>query len=541
MPHRGGHLFRSRLVPPTTSFLLVLPGASLYVVTAFVGVLVSFNPFYAWLRFLLLLGTVILMLAATTLSPALRERFWRWLGPLAAGISGGLAVLFLLALGLRDLVLPTWISVQMDTIDGLLVVLFPLALAGAWRAWQDGHTPLERVAMVLAVALVVVAILLSDSKAPKISLIIGGLTLGYLQVRARLPGARLMDVGIYILIPLGLLLAFLWLLRLPAEAFPSGFLVSRLTTWRKMALLVGDYPFTGSGLVGTAMVYSTYVHLVHVPYLLHAYHLFLQVAIEQGLLGVVGLAMLAILAVWYSGPWRAERWTIQRAAVHASVLTFLVYGMLDSEAYTGIFVPVLFLPLIATFALIPDSDRRSSKRLIALQVGGLTALVAGLLLAVIGVPQVQARWHANLGSVYQTQVELKGYQWPTIPIQDEIRRMRARELAPAFAHFQAALELNPDEPVANRRLGQMELSLGRYDEAQQHLERAYRVDPLHRATRQMLGEIYAITGQVAEAARLWRTIDLKDAQLEIRSWWYQYIGEEERADRIRMATVQTRP
>ncbi len=541
MLHREKHFSRSRLVPPTTSFLLVLPGASLYVATAFVGVWVSFSPFYAWLRFLLILGTVALMLLATTLHASLREHFWRWLGPLAAGMGGGLAVLFLLALGLGDRVLPTWISVQADTIDGLLVVLFPLALAGAWRAWQGGYTPVERGAMVLAVALMVAAVLLSESKAPKLTLLIGGLALGYLQVRARLPGARLMDVGLYVLLPLGALVVFLWLLRLPAEAFPPGFLVGRLTTWRKMALLVGDYPFTGSGLVGTGMVYSTYVHLVHVPYLYHAYQLFLQVAIEQGLLGMAGLATLAAIAVWYSGPWRAERWTVQRAAVHASVLTFLVYGMLDSETYTGVFMPVLFLPLIATFALIVDSDRRSSRQIVALQVGGLAALVVGIVLAIVGIPQVQARWHANLGSVYQTQVELKGYRWPTIPIQDEIRRLRAQELAPAFAHFQAALDLDPNDPVANRRLGQMELSLGRYDEAREHLERAYRMDPAHRATRQMLGEVYAIQGQVAEAARLWSTLDLDNAQLEIRRWWYQYIGEPARADRIRMATVETDP
>jgi hypothetical protein len=51
----------------------------------------------------------------------------------------------------------------------------------------------------------------------------------------------------------------------------------------------------------------------------------------------------------------------------------------------------------------------------------------------------------------------------------------------------------------------------------------------------LLGEAYAIAGEVARAAGIWRTIDLGEGQLPLRAWWYENAGEKESAQRITVA------
>jgi predicted Zn-dependent protease len=109
-------------------------------------------------------------------------------------------------------------------------------------------------------------------------------------------------------------------------------------------------------------------------------------------------------------------------------------------------------------------------------------------------------------------------------------------LGPAIARYRAALALDPDNAAANRRLGQIELSLGQYEAAWGHLEAAYASAPQQRATRQLLGEAYAIAGDVGRAAALWRTVDVSQGQLSLRAWWYEQIGERENARLVREAS-----
>src|SRR5439155_1556325 len=81
-------------------------------------------------------------------------------------------------------------------------------------------------------------------------------------------------------------------------------------------------------------------------------------------------------------------------------------------------------------------------------------------------------------------------------------------LAPAIAHYRAALALDPANVTANRRLGQIELSRDEQQAAREHLGAAYAAAPGERATRQLLGESYAIAPDVDRAAALWRALDV---------------------------------
>lgn len=179
--------------------------------------------------------------------------------------------------------------------------------------------------------------------------------------------------------------------------------------------------------------------------------------------------------------------------------------------------------------------------------GAKLLVVSGLLFVLALLPGTRALFQANLGALLQTRAELSAYRWPTYPLQDALRRQAPAapppvDLTPAIARYRAALALDPGNVTANRRLGQIELSLGDYPAAQAHLEAAYRAAPHQQATRQLLGESYAIAGRAAEAAGLWATVAGPQwraaagrQSLELRAWWYTTIGEPEKAARLRAA------
>jgi tetratricopeptide (TPR) repeat protein len=136
----------------------------------------------------------------------------------------------------------------------------------------------------------------------------------------------------------------------------------------------------------------------------------------------------------------------------------------------------------------------------------------------------------NLGAIEQTRAELSVYHWPGVPIQDALRQSRGVDLTAALKHYATAVMLDSSNAAAARRWAQVELARGEYRSACRHLELAYAAHSEQRATRQLLGECFALNDQVDQAIALWRSIDMSEGQLTIRMWWYRsYLGELERA------------
>ena len=310
----------------------------------------------------------------------------------------------------------------------------------------------------------------------------------------------------------------------------------RLALWRNSLHLVSDYPFSGLGLASFEMPYSSYALLLHVGFLSHAHNLLLDVWLEQGLLGLAAIAWLFVAAALRNQP---ESYWWKPAM--ASLAVILLHGLVDDAfyGYDGIGILLLFVP----FALLAGpsdmsgqterlaaASEKSSLRLVVSFVVLTLALLA--LIAFLFLPSWHAALQSNLGALAQTRAELAVYRWPDWPSQDALRRSSEIDLTPALARYRAALAKNPTDVTANRRLGQIELSVGEYESARGHLEAAYAVAPDQRATRQLLGESYAVTGDIEQAAALWRTVDTSQGQLDIRQWWYEYIGEPQRAARI---------
>lgn len=321
----------------------------------------------------------------------------------------------------------------------------------------------------------------------------------------------------------------------------GGSAFSRIALWRDSLPLIEDYFFTGSGLAATAMVYATYAYLLHVPYLFHAHNFYVQVALEQGAPALLAWLVLAGATVMYA--WGALRVAdrLGRAllvAGLASLSAFLVHGLFEAELYFSALAGLVFYaPAVLLWSASSVYTAAADIRGVTyasgatLGVGVVAGIGLPLLMAVL-MPGASARWEANLGAVLQTRTELGIYHWPEWSFQDQVRRQKTQELAPAEAHFATALELNPAQPTAHRRLGAIALAQGRFEQAKDHLSAAYAVDPYDRATRQLLGEVLALEGNVDGAVQMWQGLDFDQGQFMVREWWYQAFGQPEQVEKL---------
>ena len=471
-------------------------------------------------------------------------------------------------------------DVNANVAGAALAVLIPLGWVGVAWAYAYRHRLLLAVASA-SVGLALVALALTSSRGAWLGLAAGLLAAGLVGWSLRDPAARsrpaallfaasaLLSVGVFILAvgkpgTLGVAGQLDGLLA----ALGGASAVNRAALWRDMIGMVGDYRFTGSGLGSTMMVYSSYALLLHVGYITHAHNLFLQVAVEQGLVALAAFVALLAAAFWSllfasgAGPGphniapvgrdaiaRRQTASAARLAAMAALVALAVHGMADAGLYVSRLAPVVFLPIsfalgLGWLAAGPRATRASSRgpraasRFAARGWGvPIAAIVAGAALVIALLPPVRAAFQENLGAVAQTRAELSVYSWPDWPIQDALRRAPGVDLAPAISRYQAALALSPANAAANRRLGQIELSRGDYPAALAHLESAYLTGPGVIATRRLLGEAYAVAGDAERAAALWRTVDLSPSQVEGRIWWYDHLGERAHVAALRQAAA----
>jgi hypothetical protein len=413
---------------------------------------------------------------------------------------------------------------------GLIAALIPLQLAAAGSVRSPtpgaggapGPGPAAKTAGWLLVGLSFLGLLMTASRGAWLALAaVGAVWLLWRLWGRGWSGRTWLALGCLLLVVLavGAALAWIW----GPVLFPNG----RVALLRGSVDLALDTPFTGIGLGKGIfqMPYSSYVLLLHVGHTIHSHVLPLNIWLEQGLLGLVACAWLLVGAA--RARYESPAW---RAAGMASLGVILIHGLVDDPFYGSRGVVLLFVPLAVLAredlksSPVPAGSRRALAAVLAL---GATFLLAAALL-----PPVRAAFLANLGALAQTGAELSVYRWPEWPVQDALRRSPGVELGPAIARYRAALALNPANAAANRRLGQIELSRGEYEAARAHLEAAYATAPDQRATRQLLGESYAIAGDPGRAAGLWQGLDLEQGQISLRVWWHEHVGDNEGARRL---------
>jgi O-antigen ligase len=508
-----------------------------FIGSAIVSFATSYDQWQGREKLTLMLLGVLLPLALAVL---VRRRIETVIG--IVGVALGLSAPLIGVAGL------TIASVDKGAAAGNLAVLVPLAGCGIVWALTRKYSALL---VLLGICLVVATgmIFISGESSAMLG-IATGVVVGYgffwrHRVASPSPWLRVIDVSVLLV---GLLSfgVYLLLILTPdrigqiGQVLPSYY-AQRFASWREAPAVIGDYAYTGSGLGAAAMVLSTYLYLVHVPYFHHIHNLFLQVGIEQGLPGMIGLLGMFVAAFWSMAiaVRRAHAYVaLCAASVFASLMSLFVSGLFESDVYAGGWVVIMFLSfgfawVIAQYDVYGRASGRgvpNRPQLADWAIGIIPlVLVAGLFL----LPGAQAQMTANQGALAQTKAELSGFVFPLSMIQDEMRRNPRIKLDASIAFYRDALAQNSDNTTALRRLAQIEISRGEYDSARRKLERAYIVAPTDRATRQMLGEVYAVEGRIDDATALWKTIGVATEQLKNRLWWYENIGDQESVDNLR--------
>ncbi len=578
---------------PSTATAFDLPLA-IFLLTAIVSIWSAYDQETAWAKLWLILGAVLLFYAyANWAVSGNRSRSYEQSWSLA--ILGGSTAIFFLAthdweaypaklpflmtLG-RALQTPlpafSFEYIHPNIIGSILAMMAPFAGATVWMSREKGR-PIELVIAIALLILILFGLLMTTARGAWIGLI-GTVVLASMWPLSRYltrdrQGRRLLFVAI----PSAFLLIFLLIL----VAVPDNF--ARLIAWlpasesgivrgelyaNSLALL-NDYPIIGAGLGSFMMLYSTYSLLIQVGFNTSSHNMYFDLIIDQGIVALATLFWMWLLmgeAVLrslgdkrtrktrrrrvidqtsvqisntnfaesditspHSGTGRGQIWrqNVILGASAMSLMVMLLHGLVDDSIYYTRALLIFFLPLAFSVPILKKTAALSWRQRV------YTASAAALIILVITViwwRPLGSIMEANLASVQQSKTELSVYTWPEWPVQDVVRRQS--DLRSVIAGYKRALKINPDNVSANRRLGQIELSLAQYEDALDHLEMAYARSPQDNATRQLLGEAYITNGALEKGAVLWQTIDSGQHQLPIRQFWYGYIGDNERQENI---------
>lgn len=513
--------------------------------SAFFGWLLAYNSQEASVELALVITSLLAYILLANLSDRVEWRGQQraWLNGLLAGLPLVIAVYFVLtnewvhAIGKMPLLAPFFnlfahwppnaigMGVNPNVIGGALAALLPLQVFALRSA--------RRRIKIALLAVTAIALLLTATRGAWLALTAAaGMWIAWQTITVRIADQKRAHwwwIGLVVIA--GILISGI-LLTTPLGERLVGWGGDRRNIWQNSFDLIDDYPVTGIGLGAFEMVYSTYALLVHVGHTTHAHNLWLDMWLNQGILGVIALAGLVVNAVWPkpSSPWRM--------AALISLAVILLHGLVDDPfyGYGGVGLPLIFIPLGLLVRrlepAVPVAPERTQRQP-AMVIWAMAAIALAL---TIVTPAGRAAFEANLGAMIQTRAELSMYDWPTVPIQDALRRSDVAGSVDAMAHYQQALALDSSNVAANRRLAQIELAHADYEAACLHMTTAYARNPHQRATRQFLGECKALDDRPEEAMALWLTIDLEQDQLDIRQYWYdEYLQDHARAKKLRLA------
>jgi len=305
---------------------------------------------------------------------------------------------------------------------------------------------------------------------------------------------------------------------------PTGSLVSRAVLWRQGMSLIRDYPFTGGGLKTFWLVHPTYALLTNVHVLQHVHNSFLEVWIEQGILGALALVTGTLVVTTWA--WDALSRKDVRTCAWAGLFS------LTAVALHGLFAVVFYiertLPLIglalgfawyaSSYSQIAVSTPVVNRRYV--WIGGIILAVI-LSFSFLYNQEILSAWNSNLGAINQTRAEVAYYDPGNFNdlTMDQIRR--SIDLSQAENGFNQALNYNSSNATALHRLTQIEMSRGEFNLALEHMQTAW--DSGHRddVTLLLYSDALVADGQLSPAADVVRGLSQAENRLMYQAW-YRY-------------------
>jgi hypothetical protein len=356
--------------------------------------------------------------------------------------------------------------------------------------------------------------------------------------------------NVYKFFPAGVLLLIgvtALLLILPLGIFGTGFfigenlIVDRSELIRNGIAIMRDFPFLGAGLGSFPGLFSQYILVIPFFSLLNSHNIFVDVSIEQGMIGGLAFLLLYSIGLWkitsLLGREHASRMQIFYGCVFASIFIAMVHGLVDDYLYSGWSIALVLFPVgMSMLAVGTESTpgtvidqnisfgQRSEKQTFSgsrKYSRGLMFLVIVPVVAGIGLNwnKVAAQWFANLGAVEMAKVDLAGF-----PADKWDEGAHIGELQSAEMLFNRSLAYNASNRIANHRLGLIKMSERDFNSATTYLENAYRQEPSHRGLIKNLGYSYAWLGDINKSHSYLEKIPETKSEMDAYVWWWDTQG-----------------
>ncbi len=506
---------------------------ALFAVSLLLAVWVAFNPALAWAKLLILTAAILFYYLAVGVK---RPRFYGVFAVLLGSSTLLLALYFLLTHNWQtwpaDLALLTrvgvwwmgirpfleWQPLHPNLVGGWLALLLPFVGAASWELARQRRW-VAFAGMVAVTAVLAGALLLSSSRGAWLALFLALLISGaatFLQRR----GVRQAYVTGFTAVMLLLAVA---LMAGMASVMTAGGM-SRATLARQTFDLVAEVPFTGSGLLTFGGLYSQHIRVIPFFYFSYGHNLYLDIWLEQGLLGILSFLGMIGSAFWLLLQRRSDpqRQTVQ-GVVLASLLTMVLHGVVDDALYGSFGTPFLLVLVGASLAVTEEEGTQTAvwPALSPRFTLALLGLFVGLLL--LFHRPLLAQWHASLGVLSLDRVELA--EWPLNRWDNSLLAQETQ----AASHFETALSWNEQNATAHYHLGRMALARHEFAQAAQHLEAALATWPAHHGIIKSLGYSYVWMGDYDHAQPLLALTPEASEELGAYSWWWRQHGQEDLA------------
>jgi len=532
------------------------PLVAVFLLTALIGVWAAYDRGTAWAKLWVLIGSSLLFFALVAQPPVNLWPLAGLLGLLGAGIS----VFFLLTYDWRalprhfaflDRVGIWWMSIRPavpgflhpNVAGGLLAMLIPFQIALWMRAWRSRKNGLVLVLTALG-GLAVVALVLTSSRGAwgALAIVLAGWGLwwlsGYVAERKHWPRQLVFGLFVGLMVGAALLVLVKSMDQVVALARSVPDAPSRYDLANNTLRLIGDFPYTGGGLGAFSGLYSRYMLGIQVPLFTYSHDFYLDVALEQGLFGLLALLAMLVgsLALLARPTPKGSSVGLLRWAVISGLFVISLHGLVEDALYGNQGTPLLLL-LAGTAVSLARSAAPQATLAADHGVAGahqglpwprpVVAVPAAILATAfffVSGPVLVGAGYANLGAVQMARTELAG--WDSAPVA---AAPGVNALGPAQVLFERALQFDPGNRTARYRLGLIAIGQDDYQLAVVQMERAYQADPGHRGVTKALGYAYAWLGKIDRAHALLVTVPEAEAELTTYAWWWKTQGHDDRA------------
>ncbi len=451
------------------------------------------------------------------------------------------------------------ISLDPNVLAGALIFLLPI-LVGAGFSRKRQSYPIAALCYFILSVLLLLGLILTSSRAAWISLLLAPLVgMGaYIILRSWRHGPRSRRLLVSAVIGLTLLLLVVGshagtFIARNLKLLPGAPTLGERGRLIKDSLdLISDFAFTGGGLSSFSGLYSRYIRVIPFHYFRHSHNLYLDLALEQGIFGLIaalGLFLYTLkVCIRSFANSRAQRGTIDYLAWGSFIgfIAVLLHGFGDDPLYGASGTPLFLLPpaLALYFSGIKNNVQAGHQFGTSgpgglLQVTSATSRKRSILVFLIILTVVASSWRllaaglaANVAAVRLAQAELAGWDgdgWTEIhdqQVEDEI-----------LDGLRVVLRLDPTQVTALYRIGHIALSRMDFDQALIYLNDAHNLNPSHRGISKQLGYALLWGGEIEQGIAYLQGFPEIQEELTTYTWWWATQGEENLSQRAFKAAV----